>query len=117
MNGSSRGILHVEDDPYIQTYLNALLSDIADISHVTTIKAARELLARRDFDLMIIDFTLPDGSGSELVAELARNNSTLPIIVFSSHEISDTIINVDRVFVKGRYKEQDLIDTVRGICS
>lgn len=109
-------ILHIEDDHDMQKYINILLEDFAKITHAETLKSARELLAKQDFDLLIIDFTLPDGSGSELVTELTQKNSSVPIIIFSSHEITNSMFNVEKVFVKGRFQEESLINTVQSIC-
>lgn len=110
-------ILHVEDDPDLQRYVAVALSDIATVTAVMTLKEARASIAKTKYDLFIIDFTLPDGSGSELVIELAKQNPSIPVVVFSAHEITGTLINVSRVFVKGRFVDQDFVDAVRSLCS
>jgi len=117
MSEEKKRILHVEDDLDLQNYIVAIFSNIADITAVQNLKAARTLLRDNQFDLLLVDFTLPDGSGSELIIELSANNSSMPIVVFSAHEISDTMLNVSDVFVKGRYREQDLINSVQALCS
>lgn len=116
MNETSKNILHVEDDPDLQHYIAAVLSDIANITAVSTLKEARASVDNANYDLVIIDFTLPDGSGSELVTELATQHPSVPVVVFSTHEVTDTMINVNRAFVKGRFREQDLLETVRSLC-
>jgi len=117
MNERKKRILHVEDDLDLQNYIVAIFSNIADITAVQSLKEARTLLRDNQFDLLLVDFTLPDGSGSELIIELSANHSSMPIVVFSAHEISDTMLNVSDVFVKGRFKEQDLINSVQTLCS
>lgn len=117
MDKNTIRILHVEDDFDLQNYIVAIFSDIADITAVQTLKAARTLLRDNLFDLLLVDFTLPDGSGSELIIELSASHSSMPIVVFSAHEISDTMLNVSAVFVKGRFREQDLIDSVLALVS
>jgi DNA-binding response OmpR family regulator len=117
MNGNSKRILHVEDSKSLQQYIGAILSGIAEITWANTLKEARLLIKDSKFDLVLVDFTLPDGSGSDLIHELAVQDPTIPVIVFSAHDITNTMINVSKVFVKGRFNEQDLIEAVRSLCS
>ena len=117
MNGNSKRILHVEDSKSLQQYIGAILSGIAEITWAGTLNEARLLIKDSKFDLVLLDFTLPDGSGSDLIGELAAQDPTIPIIIFSAHDITNTMINVSKVFVKGQYNEQDLIKTVRSLCS
>lgn len=116
MNGISKRILHVEDSKSFQQYIGALLSGIAEITWAGTLKEARLLIKDSRFDLVLLDFTLPDGSGSDLINELAAKDPTIPIIIFSAHDITNNMINVSRVFVKGQYSEQELIKAVRSLC-
>lgn len=116
MNNKTINILHVEDDPDLQKYVSAILSDYATITAVGSLQQARALISDNNFDLVIMDFTLPDGSGTGLVSELAQQHPSLPVIAISAHDISSTMINIRRVFLKGRFRDQDLIDTVLGLC-
>ena len=77
---------------------------------------ARACFVNRDYDLVIIDFTLPDGSGTTLVSDIAAENPSLPIIVLSAHDISSTMVNVDHVYLKGRFRDGDFIARVRELC-
>lgn len=117
MNELPKNILYLEDDPDFQLYISAILSDFANIKMASTIKEARAAIAKKKYDLVLVDFTLPDGSGSEIVIELAKQHPSVPVIVFSAHEITDSMINVKHVFVKGKFVEQDLTDAVRELCS
>lgn len=116
MNGNSKRILHVEDSKSLQQYIGAILAGIAEITWAGTLKDARLLIKGPRFDMVLLDFTLPDGSGSDLIHELAEQDPTIPIIIFSAHDISDTLVNVSKVFVKGQYNEQDLIKAVQALC-
>jgi DNA-binding NtrC family response regulator len=117
MNGNSKRLLHVEDSKSLQQYIGAILSGIVEITWANTLKEARLLIKDSKFDLVLVDFTLPDGSGSDLINELAAQDPPIPVIVFSAHDITNTMVNVSKVFVKGRFKEQDLIEAVRSLCS
>jgi DNA-binding response OmpR family regulator len=115
MNGNIKRILHVEDSKSFQQYIAAVLSGIVGITCASTLKEARMLIKASRYDLVLLDFTLPDGSGSDLIHELAEQDATIPIIVFSAHDITSTMINVSKVFVKGQLNEQELIGAVRAL--
>ena len=112
MNTPQKRILHVEDDTSVQKYISTLLSAIAVVSSASTLKEAQDLIKDVRYDLIIIDFTLPDGSGSELITQLEKQHASIPIIVFSAHEIVNTMVNVKATFLKGRYSPKILLDTI-----
>lgn len=77
---TGKRILIVEDTKTVSMLLSATLEregyrvDVAD-----TIKAARQCLARNEasktkYDLALVDISLPDGDGSELLRELANSS-------------------------------------------
>jgi len=74
-------ILHVEDDLDIVQVTQVLLDDIADVTHEATVKGSRERLSKEEFDLVILDLGLTDGSGLELLDEL---KGRCPIVIFSA---------------------------------
>ena len=110
-------ILHVEDNEDFLEFVQTTFSDFANIDQATTLQSARDALANKKYDLIILDFTLPDGSGSELVAELEANDPNLPIVVFSSHEITDAMNNVKRAFMKTRFVHDEFSQTIRDLCA
>lgn len=82
MNGNSKRILHVEDSKSFQQYIGALLAGIVEITCANTLKEARVLIKDSRFDLVLLDFTLPDGSGSDLINELAEHTPLFPSSYF-----------------------------------
>jgi len=57
-------ILHVEDDLDIVQLTQELVEGIAEFTHVVSKMDALKCLATQDFDLVILDLGLPDGSGA-----------------------------------------------------
>lgn len=53
---------------------------------VRTLADARLALTTTDFDLMILDLSLPDGSGTDLLRELRRDRRPLPVIVLTARD-------------------------------
>lgn len=68
-------VLHVEDDPDIVQLLSILLNDVAQMRYAMTLQDARRLLNEEPFDLVILDLTLPDGSGLDLLPLLHRGKA------------------------------------------
>ena len=66
-------ILLVDDDPVTMTETRALLAFLPDaqLLEAASLAEARHLLRRHPIDMAIVDLGLPDGSGLELVRELA----------------------------------------------
>ncbi|MEI6416031.1 MAG: response regulator, partial [Pseudomonadota bacterium] len=73
-------ILHVEDDPDVVQVIQALLDEDSQYSHARSVAAARQALAGGDWDLLLLDLTLPDGSGLELLDAIGPETR---VIVFS----------------------------------
>ena len=108
-------ILHIEDNPDISMIVAKILSDIVNITHVTSLKEAREKIDQQPFDLAIIDLVLPDGSGLDMVSELKSKQPSTPIIIHSAHEISETIHDVDAVLSKMYTLHDDLRELVMNL--
>lgn len=115
MNQVRKRILHVDADPEIRKFIAVILSDIADVTPAISLHRARELIQETRYDLLIVDFTLPDGSGSELIAEMARLDPSIPVIALCSHELSANMVNVKQVYDKTQLDKQQLTETVRSL--
>ena len=63
-------VLHLEDDCDFAEIIQSGLKDVADIDHVETLAAARAALPRLKPDVVIIDWSLPDGNGEQLLDEI-----------------------------------------------
>ena len=107
-------VLHVEDDADIYHVVHTIVSGIADTENAPTIAAARKLLKERHFDLAILDVSLPDGSGMELLRELNSALPPVPVMVFSAHEITlEATRQVQASLVKSRTNNEQLLATIK----
>ncbi len=79
------GILIVDDEPQARL---AIATALELAGHGTCAEAgslaeARLAIAAREPDLVLLDLTLPDGSGETLLGELAAEHPGLPVIVIT----------------------------------
>src|SRR5712691_4930074 len=76
--------LIVEDDAAFATMVAELVhKEGGDPVHAPTLSAAREHVANRSFDLVLLDNHLPDGKGYDFFEHLARRNPEAPIIMIT----------------------------------
>ncbi|GAB3385886.1 response regulator [Massilia agri] len=89
--GGKRSLLVVEDDMAQRESIVALIGN-TDIHMVTvdTGAAALEALESQHFDCMVLDLTLPDISGFELMDRITKNERLrdLPIVIYTAKELS-----------------------------
>ena len=77
-------IIVLEDDLIVRKSLEQQLRYRRyDVASASTIAAAEELLAKDNFDLMIVDVRLPDGDGTDLLKQIQARPSK-PIVVMIS---------------------------------
>lgn len=110
---SSR-VLHVDDDPDLLDVVSAALDGRAEVTSVTSLEKAREVLAGNRFDLVILDLGLADGTGTELLPYLRHTDGSLvPVIIFSAQDAGPALVGeVDAVLTKSRTSLGRLVQTV-----
>jgi DNA-binding NtrC family response regulator len=106
-------ILHIEDTAIMVELVANIIGSYADISTAANIQEAMDLLSANHFDLVILDLTLPDGSGLDLVENIKKGNPGLPILIHSAHEVSDNIHNVDAVISKSYMEKENFLATIK----
>jgi DNA-binding NtrC family response regulator len=86
-------VLVVEDDPAL---LEILCEDLQQRGHVTAganrVGSALEQLRASDFDVAMVDLRLPDGSGIEVLREIAREELPMECIVLTGYAEVTTAI-------------------------
>lgn len=80
-------VLLIEDDPVGLEIARTRLTGLGCHVHsATTAAGALECLATRDFNLVLLDYNLPDGRGDEIVGRIMSQSalSAPPIVMFSA---------------------------------
>jgi DNA-binding NarL/FixJ family response regulator len=94
-------ILIVDDHPMMRQSLALLIDhekDLATFGEASTASQALNLLVSRKPDLVIVDLSLPDRNGLELIKDILVFHPNLPVLVFSMH---DETIYAERVLRAG----------------
>ncbi|WP_224761474.1 response regulator [Brevundimonas aurantiaca] len=107
-------VLHVDDDRDILEVTRQAL-DTVEVVPVESLAAAREALARRRPDLVILDLGLPDGNGLDLLPLLTEEDGrTIPVIIYSAQDMDrEAAPAVQAVLIKSRMSLTQLARTVR----
>lgn len=78
-------VLLVEDDPTTRLYLATIVRDLpAEVDCADSLTAARALADARGYDLWLVDAQLPDGRGSDLLAQLRSRHPTIPALAHTA---------------------------------
>ncbi|MFZ1431559.1 MAG: PAS domain S-box protein [Geminicoccaceae bacterium] len=82
-------VLHIDDDRDLISVVEAIVG--VDVTAARTMAEARTMLATKEFDLVILDIGLPDGSGLDLLATISEVRPQPPVIIFSAQDIARTL--------------------------
>jgi signal transduction histidine kinase/CheY-like chemotaxis protein len=118
-------ILLVEDDLDLATVVlsgfeaSSARGEEVSIQHVSTLQKAREACLAAPPDILILDVSLPDGTGFALVDWLRKQPvlNTLPLIVYSGQHLTESEMERLRLgptqfLPKGHVRPQDVEDLV-----
>lgn len=101
-------LLIVEDNPgdtlLIKEYLNQKKEFSYHFVESDTLKSACDLLSRQNFDVVLLDLSLPDSSGLDTVRKVVSKFPSVPVVVLTGLQDDETA----RLAV--RYGAQDYLD-------
>lgn len=106
-------ILHVDDDPDVLRLVAAALAGRAKVTSARSLGEARKALEKLAPDLVILDLTLRDGHGPELLKDLPSPRP--PVIVFSAEDDTRSADGTfDAFCTKATMSIQGLVEVVEG---
>ena len=90
-------ILVIEDDPVLADGLKVGLGlGGATVDAVETCADARAALAAAQFEAVVLDLMLPDGSGLDVLAAMRRGGDRTPVVLLTAlDEVADRIRGLD----------------------
>jgi len=81
-------ILVADDHAIVREGLKQIIADIPDIVVADEASSGQEVLekaSKHDYDLVLLDITMPDRGGLDILKELKSQRPELPILVLSIH--------------------------------
>jgi len=115
-NTKSINVLLADDDPRIRNLMSTILE--AENITLTVVDDGREALQSfeqhaNDYDLLLIDCTMPKMSGPELYRHVRSLGSTVPVILISGYHQEQVIRNISNdpraYFVKKPFSVDDIL--------
>ncbi|MBS1500859.1 MAG: sigma-54-dependent Fis family transcriptional regulator [Bacteroidetes bacterium] len=78
-------VLLIDDDlTFSQLVQNFLRKSGHEITASASVKSGFKLLSNQQFDLLLLDYRLPDGTGIDLLHDIRLKNIALPVIIMTS---------------------------------
>jgi two-component system invasion response regulator UvrY len=117
-------ILIVDDHAVVRRGLKQILSDEPDMAVCGEAPDTRELakiVDTQNWDIIILDITLTDGSGLDVLSELKRKHPLLPVLILSVHPEEQYAIRALKSgadgYVNKRCAPEELVNAVRKVVS
>ncbi|MDP1991743.1 MAG: response regulator transcription factor [Syntrophales bacterium] len=117
-------VIIVDDHPVVRRGLKQIIAAEQDMQVVGEAETAREALSvirRTACDAIVLDITLPDASGLEVLSQLKSERPTLPVVIMSIHEEEQYALRVLKAGASGYLMKnsipEDLIKAIRKITS
>lgn len=106
-------VLHVEDEQDIHLIVSKMLQNDCELVWTTTVSASKDILEQEDFDLVLLDISLPDGSGLDLLETIERRVNPPRVVIFSAQNVNPEItMQVNGVLVKSHTTNKQLLETI-----
>ena len=112
-------MLIVEDNEIESSQIVRMLDgEMIDVTIADTGEKAFHMLNMNEFDCIILDYTLPDVSGSDLVKKVSEHKSKLtPVIIYSAKEFNRTELkllntNSNTILLKGVNSLETLLEEI-----
>lgn len=113
-------ILIIEDDSLIaKIYATRLKAEGYEVIVAEDGQRGLEHAQKEKIDLILLDLMIPKVSGSEVLAEIRKNNKTLPVLVYSNLSDEQEIAKVKSLgatefLVKAKISAPALVEKIKG---
>jgi CheY-like chemotaxis protein len=112
-NTAQTRVLHVADDLEMHQLVCAMADQRFDFELATNLREARARVALERFDVVILDLTLPNESGGDLLPDIRAQQPDTRVVVLSNSELSpEQMQQVDLVLRKSEVLPRQLMSAI-----
>lgn len=109
-------VLHIEDEADVHKVVSVMLRDYCDLTWTTTVAASKEALETENFDLVLLDIGLPDGSGLDLLEVIEHRVTPPKVVIFSAYDVAQEYADkVNAVLVKSQSDNFRLAEVISNV--
>ena len=116
-------IIIADDHPIVRAGMKQIISEAADLMVADEADDGRKLLNKiraENFDLVILDITMPHKDGLDVLKQLQVEKPKLPVIVLSIHPEDQYALRVLKAGASGYVTKtsapDELINAIRKVC-
>jgi len=117
-------VLIADDHPIVRQGLRQILSGISDMEVAGEAANAQETLEQvrvGSWDVLVLDITMPDRSGFDILKELKHEQPHLPVLVLSIHAEEQLAVRVLKAGASGYLTKEnapnELVKAIRKVVS
>jgi two-component system, NtrC family, response regulator HydG len=98
MSTASLNVLVVDDDMAVCRILQRMLNDEQyQVQISQSVADAKEVIEQKPFDVYVMDYKLPDGTGLDLAERIRSKGSEAPIILISGYDPSAVALRAEKL--------------------
>ena len=98
MSTASPNVLVVDDDMAVCRILQRMLNDEQyQVQISQSVADAKEVIEQKPFDVYVMDYKLPDGTGLDLAERIRSKGSEAPIILISGYDPSAVALRAEKL--------------------
>jgi len=111
-------VLVVDDDDTVCRIVRRMLSgEEHEVRAANSVAAALKIIEQESFDVYVLDYRLPDGSGLDVAGRIREKRGAAPIILMSGYDPSVVALRADQLritdFLQKPFSRKTLCETVK----
>ncbi len=109
-------LLLIDDDPVLCRVVSRLVRSQYEVTSGQSVAEAQEILANGPYDLLLLDFRLPDGTGLDVCEAARAQGVAAPALLMSGYDAATVAPEASRCGVTGfitkPFNEADLLKSL-----